>query len=152
MLELLYPLMQAYDSVAIEADVELGGTDQLFNLMLGRAIQSRYGLDSQCALTMPILPGTDGVLRMSKSSGNYIGVSEPPEEQFGKIMRIPDDALGVFYRLLFPSEAEPTGEIIVLNRAGVGLSIPFSRHFCIILRPCYANMPGSSFLATGLQG
>ena len=108
-LELLYPLMQAYDSVAIKADIELGGTDQLFNLMLGRAIQSRYGLEPQCALTMPILPGTDGVQRMSKSSGNYIAVSEPAEEQFGKIMRIPDDALGVYYSLLFPSEPEPSG-------------------------------------------
>ncbi len=116
-LELLYPLMQAYDSVAIESDIELGGTDQLFNLMLGRVIQSRYGMESQCALTMPILPGTDGVKRMSKSTGNYIGVSEPPEEQFGKIMRVPDEAIGVFYELLFPSEPAPSGHPAEQKRA-----------------------------------
>lgn len=106
-LELLYPLMQAYDSVAVLADVELGGTDQLFNLMLGREVQQAYGLAPQVALTMPILPGTDGVARMSKSSGNYIGVNEAPEEQFGKIMSIPDDALGTYYTLLFPDESGP---------------------------------------------
>jgi tyrosyl-tRNA synthetase len=108
-LELLYPLMQAYDSVAVEADVELGGTDQLFNLMLGREIQGRYDMTPQCALTMPILPGIDGVQRMSKSSGNYIGVAEPPEEQFGKTMSIPDEALAIYYELLFPAEKAPTG-------------------------------------------
>lgn len=108
-LELLYPLMQAYDSVAIQADIELGGTDQLFNLMLGREVQQAYGLQPQVALTMPILPGTDGVARMSKSSGNYIGVAEAPEEQFGKIMSIPDEAMRVFYDLLFPAENGPSG-------------------------------------------
>ena len=84
-LELLYPLMQAYDSVALESDVELGGTDQLFNLVLGRDMQPRYGQQGQIAMTMPILPGLDGVRRMGKSLGNYIGVAEAPEEQFGKI-------------------------------------------------------------------
>jgi len=108
-LELLYPLMQAYDSMAIEADIELGGTDQLFNLMLGREVQQAYGQQPQVALTMPILPGTDGVARMSKSSGNYIGVAEPPEEQFGKIMSIPDQAMATFYELLFPGESGPSG-------------------------------------------
>jgi tyrosyl-tRNA synthetase len=108
-LELLYPLMQGYDSVAIAADVELGGTDQLFNLMLGREVQSAYGAAPQVAMTMPILPGTDGVRRMSKSTGNYIGVAEPPEEQFGKVMSVPDDAMALYYRLLFPAEPPPTG-------------------------------------------
>lgn len=108
-LELLYPLMQAYDSVALEADVELGGTDQLFNLMLGREVQQKYGQPAQCAMTMPILPGTDGVRRMSKSTGNYVGVSEDPGEQFGKVMSIPDEAMATWYALLFPSEAGPTG-------------------------------------------
>ena len=108
-LELLYPLMQAYDSVAVQADIELGGTDQLFNLMLGREVQQAYGQTPQVALTMPILPGTDGVARMSKSSGNYIGVAEPAEQQFGKVMRVPDDALGLFYDLLFPGEPGPQG-------------------------------------------
>jgi tyrosyl-tRNA synthetase len=108
-LELLYPLMQAYDSMAIEADIELGGTDQLFNLMLGREVQQAYGQSPQVALTMPILPGTDGVARMSKSSGNYIGVTEAPEEQFGKIMSVPDEAMATFYELLFPAEPSPSG-------------------------------------------
>ena len=106
-LELLYPLMQAYDSVALEADVELGGTDQLFNLMLGREVQEKYGMAAQCAMTMPILPGTDGEQRMSKSAGNYVGVAEPPEEQFGKVMSIPDAAMAGWYELLFPDEPGP---------------------------------------------
>ena len=108
-LELLYPLMQGYDSVAVQADVELGGTDQLFNLMLGREVQQAYGMAPQVALTMPILPGTDGHDRMSKSTGNYVGVTEPPEEQFGKLMSIPDEAMETFYRLLLPGEPGPTG-------------------------------------------
>jgi tyrosyl-tRNA synthetase len=99
-LELLYPLLQAYDSVAVRADVELGGTDQKFNLLLGREIQRAHGQPEQVVLTMPILPGTDGVRRMSKSSGNYIGITEPPDEMYGKTMRIPDDALGTWFTLL----------------------------------------------------
>jgi len=118
-LELLYPLMQAYDSVAIEADIELGGTDQLFNLMLGREVQHAYGMVPQVALTMPILPGTDGVARMSKSSGNYIGVAEAPEEQFGKVMSIPDEAMTTFYELLFPGEPGP-GDAPVLDKRRLG--------------------------------
>ncbi len=108
-LELLYPLMQAYDSVMLEADVELGGTDQLFNLMLGREVQQAYGTRPQVAMTLPILPGTDGVRRMSKSTGNYIGVTEAPEEQFGKVMSVPDAQMPEFYELLFPAEPGPTG-------------------------------------------
>src|SRR5207245_2134952 len=80
MLELLYPLLQGYDSVAVQADVELGGTDQKFNLLLGRDVQRAYGVPEQVVLTMPILPGTDGVRRMSKSLGNYVGVTDPPSE------------------------------------------------------------------------
>jgi tyrosyl-tRNA synthetase len=99
-LELLYPLLQGYDSVAIKADVELGGTDQHFNLLLGREIQQAYGIAPQSILTMPILPGTDGVARMSKSSGNYVGVDEPPEEIFGKVMSIPDEVMPTYYSLL----------------------------------------------------
>ena len=108
-LELLYPLMQAYDSVMLDADVELGGTDQLFNLMLGREVQQAYGARPQVAMTLPILPGTDGVRRMSKSTGNYIGVAEPAEEQFGKVMSIPDAQMKEFYSLLFPREPGPSG-------------------------------------------
>jgi tyrosyl-tRNA synthetase len=106
-LELLYPLLQGYDSVAIEADVELGGTDQTFNLLLGREVQQTYGLAPQSILTMPILPGTDGVQRMSKSTGNYIGVTEPPEEIFGKVMSIPDDVMPLWYSLLTHEPFDP---------------------------------------------
>jgi tyrosyl-tRNA synthetase len=106
-LELLYPLLQGYDSVAIKADVELGGTDQHFNLLLGREIQQAYGVRPQSILTMPILPGTDGVARMSKSSGNYIGVDEPPEEIFGKVMSIPDEVMPTYYSLLTHEEFDP---------------------------------------------
>ncbi len=99
-LELLYPLLQGYDSVAVEADVELGGTDQKFNLLFGRDIQGAYGQKPQSIMTMPILVGTDGTQKMSKSLGNYVGVTEAPEEMFGKLMRIPDEAMAEYYRLL----------------------------------------------------
>jgi tyrosyl-tRNA synthetase len=99
-LELLYPLLQGYDSVAIRSDVELGGTDQKFNLLLAREVQKAYGVDPQSVLTMPILPGIDGLQKMSKSLGNYVGVDEPPEEIYGKLMRVPDDAMGLYYELL----------------------------------------------------
>lgn len=108
-LELLYPLMQAYDSAMVQADVELGGTDQLFNLMLGREIQAAFGQEQQVAMTMPILPGVDGVQKMSKSLGNHIGLTEPPEEQYGRTMSIPDDAMAEWYRLLAPSVPAPGG-------------------------------------------
>src|ERR671926_1206077 len=103
-LELLYPLLQGYDSVAIESDVELGGTDQKFNLLLAREIQRAYGVEPQSVLTMPILPGIDGVQKMSKSLGNYVGVDDPPEEMFGKLMRVPDDAMPLYYALLLDEE------------------------------------------------
>jgi tyrosyl-tRNA synthetase len=103
-LELLYPLLQGYDSVAVSADVELGGTDQKFNLLLGRDIQRAYGLPEQMVLTTPILAGTDGVRRMSKSLGNYIGVTDPPEDMYGKTMSIPDEVLESWYSLLLGSE------------------------------------------------
>jgi tyrosyl-tRNA synthetase len=105
-LELLYPLLQGYDSVAIESDVELGGTDQKFNVLLAREIQKAYGVEPQSVLTMPILPGIDGVQKMSKSLGNYVGVDEPPEEMFGKLMRVPDEAMPVYYRLLLDEEPQ----------------------------------------------
>ena len=99
-LELLYPLLQGYDSVAIDADVELGGTDQKFNLLLGRDIQRHYGRPQQAVMTMPILVGTDGTRKMSKSLGNQIGVTDEPGEMFGKTMAIPDEAMAEYYRLL----------------------------------------------------
>jgi tyrosyl-tRNA synthetase len=103
MLELLYPLLQGYDSVAVEADVELGGTDQKFNLLLARDIQRAYGTPEQVILTMPLLTGTDGVRKMSKSFENYVGVTEPPEEMYGKTMSIPDSSLQSWYELLLGS-------------------------------------------------
>ena len=105
-LELLYPLLQGYDSVAVEADVELGGTDQKFNLLFGRDVQTAYGQKPQSIITMPILVGTDGVQKMSKSLGNYIGVTEAPEEIFGKTMRIPDEAMPEYYRLVLGTEPD----------------------------------------------
>jgi tyrosyl-tRNA synthetase len=103
-LELLYPLLQGYDSVAVEADVELGGTDQKFNLLFGRDIQASYGQAPQSIMTLPILVGTDGVQKMSKSLGNYIGVTDAPEEMFGKVMRVPDEAMPEYYRLVLGDE------------------------------------------------
>jgi tyrosyl-tRNA synthetase len=98
--ELLYPLMQGYDSVAMKADVELGGTDQKFNLLVGRELQKQYGQDPQCILTMPLLEGLDGKEKMSKSLGNYVGIAEPPQEIFGKLMSISDDLMWRYVELL----------------------------------------------------
>jgi tyrosyl-tRNA synthetase len=99
-LELLYPLMQGYDSVAVRADVELGGTDQTFNLLLARDVQRAYGVPEQTILTVPILPGTDGVEKMSKSVGNHIGVTEPPGEIYGRTLSLPDEAMDQWFALL----------------------------------------------------
>jgi tyrosyl-tRNA synthetase len=107
-LELLYPLLQGYDSVAVEADVELGGTDQKFNLLFGRDIQTAYGQPPQSIMTLPILVGTDGTQKMSKSLGNYVGVTDAPEEMFGKVMRVPDEAMPDYYRLVLGAEP-PSG-------------------------------------------
>jgi len=105
--EFLYPLVQGYDSVALEADVELGGTDQKFNLLVGRQLQEDAGQPPQIVLTMPLLEGTDGVNKMSKSLGNYIGINEPGNEIFGKIMRIPDDLMWRYYELLSFAKSLP---------------------------------------------
>src|SRR5918992_587714 len=107
LLELLYPVLQGYDSVAIEADVELGGTDQTFNLLMGRAIQTAYGIPPQSILTMPLLPGTDGVQKMSKSVGNHIGITEPPDQMYGKTLSVPDAALGEWFDLLLGRRPPP---------------------------------------------
>jgi tyrosyl-tRNA synthetase len=124
MLELLYPLLQGYDSVAVRADVELGGTDQKFNLLLGRDVQRAYGQSEQAILTMPILVGTDGVQKMSKSLGNHIGVSDSPEEMYGKTLSIPDEAMDEYYRLLLGRALEggqaPRESKRALARALVG--------------------------------
>jgi tyrosyl-tRNA synthetase len=110
LLELLYPLLQGYDSVAVHADIELGGTDQKFNLLLGRDIQRAYGQSEQAILTMPILVGTDGAQKMSKSLGNQIGVTDEPGEMYGRTMSIPDQAMDDYYRLLLHQEP-PAGEV-----------------------------------------
>jgi tyrosyl-tRNA synthetase len=106
-LELLYPLLQAYDSVAIRADVELGGTDQKFNLLLGRDIQRAYDVPEQVILTLPLLTGTDGEQKMSKSFGNYVGVTDPPGDMYGKTLSIPDASLPSWYELLLGSDPPP---------------------------------------------
>ncbi len=108
MLELLYPVLQGYDSVAVRADVELGGTDQTFNLLMGRAIQAAYQQPQQSILTVPLLAGTDGVQKMSKSLGNHIGVTDAPADMYGKTLSVPDAALGEWYSLLLGA-APPEG-------------------------------------------
>ena len=104
--ELLYPLCQGYDSVALKADVEMGGTDQKFNLLVGRALQSQYDMEPQCILTVPLLEGLDGTRKMSKSYGNYIGIDEPPAEIFGKVMSISDNLMWRYYELLSARTAD----------------------------------------------
>jgi len=114
--EFLYPLFQGYDSVAVRADVEIGGTDQKFNLLMGREVQRAYGQDPQVVLTVPLLEGTDGVRKMSKSLDNFIGLTEPPEEMFGKLMRIPDQLIAKYLRLSTPVDP---GEVDAIER-GLG--------------------------------
>jgi tyrosyl-tRNA synthetase len=109
--ELLYPLTQAYDSVALEADVELGGTDQKFNLLLGRNLQREYEQEAQVCIIMPLLVGTDGVQKMSKSLGNYIGISESPSEMFGKVMSISDELMWRYYELLTDLTTDEIGQM-----------------------------------------
>jgi len=110
-MEFLYPLFQGFDSVAVEADIELGGSDQLWNLMMGRTVQERYGMDPQVALTMPLLVGTDGSKKMSQSLGNYIGVEDDPAEMFGKTMSLPDEAMDHWFRLAADLEPDEVDRI-----------------------------------------
>jgi tyrosyl-tRNA synthetase len=123
LLELLYPVLQGYDSVAVEADVELGGTEQRFNLLFGRDVQTSYGQTPQVIMTMPILPGTDGVRKMSKSLDNYVGVTEPASEIFGKLMSIPDDAMALYWELLL-------GEVLDDSRHPNEAKRDFARRIC----------------------
>ena len=111
--EFLYPLMQGYDSVALKSDLELGGTDQKFNLLVGRALQSEYGQEPQCILTMPLLAGLDGVEKMSKSKGNYIGITEAPNDMFAKLLSINDTMMWTYFTLL---SFRPEAEIAALKR------------------------------------
>jgi tyrosyl-tRNA synthetase len=117
LLELLYPVLQGYDSVAVEADVELGGTDQTFNLLFGRDVQQAHGQAPQAILTMPILPGIDGERRMSKSYGNYVGVTDEPDEMFGKLMSVPDAAMDTYYELLLGEGRDPGVPAVEAKRA-----------------------------------
>jgi tyrosyl-tRNA synthetase len=113
LMEFMYPLLQGFDSVSVEADVELGGSDQLFNLLVGRDLQRDRGQDPQVAVTMPLLEGTDGVQKMSQSLGNYVAVDDPPDEMFGKLMRIPDGLIARYLRL---ATGVPTEEIDAIER------------------------------------
>ncbi len=118
MTEFMYPLLQAYDSVAVEADVEMGGTDQLFNLMMGRQVQERSGQRAQMVLTMPLLLGTDGDKKMSQSLGNYIGLREAPEDMFGKVMSIPDQAMTQWFQLASGLAPEKVDDVVAGLSAG----------------------------------
>jgi tyrosyl-tRNA synthetase len=120
-LELLYPLLQGYDSVAVDSDVELGATDQKFNILLARDVQQAYGKKPQSILTMPILPGTDGQQKMSKSLGNHVGLTEPPDEVFGKLMRVPDSAMPIYYELLLDEPLDTAAPPVESKRRMAGL-------------------------------
>jgi tyrosyl-tRNA synthetase len=120
-LELLYPLLQGYDSVAVDSDVELGATDQKFNILLARDIQQAYGKQPQSILTMPVLPGTDGEQKMSKSLGNHVGLTDPPEEVFGKLMSVPDSAMPLYYELLLDEPLDPEAPPVESKRRMAGL-------------------------------
>jgi tyrosyl-tRNA synthetase len=148
--ELLYPLMQAYDSVAVEADVELGGTDQLYNLLMGRDVMEAYGLEPQVALTVEYLDSWDGT-GMSASRGNYIGLKEAPEQQFGKTMRIPDSLLPQWYRLVMEREDVPgdpfqakleLARFIVRRAWGEDAVGPAEEHFTRVVREGQAPEEG----------
>lgn len=125
--ELLYPVAQAYDSVALRADVELGGTDQLFNLLVGRDLMEKMGLPPQIVMTVPLLPGLDGVEKMSKSLGNYVAVEDPPEEMFGKLMSISDELMWLYWELLTDT---PSSQIAARRkRVAEGLEHPMEVKF-----------------------
>jgi len=141
--ELLYPFAQGYDSVAVEADVEVGGTDQLYNLLMGRDVMTSYGQEPQSVITYELLVGTDGVDKMSKSQGNYVGIDEAPEEQFGKVMSIPDSALDQWWRLCLDAaapETDPMESKLALARGivelyhGTEAANAAERHFTRVVR------------------
>lgn len=132
--EFLYPVMQAYDSVMIKADVEMGGTDQLFNLLAGRDLMDKMGMEPQVALTMPLLEGTDGVRKMSKSYGNYVGLTDEPADMFGKVMSIPDAMIGKYYRLASTLPVDEVDQIDTQLAAGTAdpyaLKQALARNIC----------------------
>lgn len=140
MMELMYPLMQAYDSVALEADVELGGTDQKFNLLVARTIQERYGQEPQVCLIMPLLRGTDGELKMSKSYDNYVGISEPPEEMYGKTLSIPDTLLEEWYTLASGLQGSELEEALTAARDS---PFPAKRRLASLITATYHGEDGA---------
>lgn len=122
MVEFMYPLLQGYDSVAVRADIELGGTDQTFNLLMGRTVMDAYGLTPQCIMTVPLLQGIDGAQKMSKTYGNYVGVDEPAEDMFGKLMSIPDELMITYWTLLTGAGHREVED--VAHRLGTGAYHP----------------------------
>jgi len=140
--ELLYPLMQAYDSVAIRADIEIGATEQKFNLLAGRTIQEAYGMEPQCILTMPVLVGLDGERRMSKSLGNYIGVDEPPREMFGKVMSIPDKVIEQYFLLATECSPEKLAQVSARLKDGRTNPMDLKREVGMMIVDDY-HPPGS---------
>jgi len=135
--EFLYPVAQAYDSVAVEADVEIGGTDQLFNLLAGRELMEKQGMEPQVCLTLPLLEGTDGVQKMSKSYGNYVGLTDPADEMFGKIMSIPDELMGKYYRLCTPLSVEEVDTIEAELSTGTAHPNATKRHLARVIVELY---------------
>src|SRR4029079_18913407 len=126
--EVMYPLVMAYDSVALEADVELGGTDQKFNLLMGRNLQREYGQESQVVMITPLMEGTDGVQKMSKSLGNYIGINEPPQEIFGKVMSISDELMWRYYELCTDLSVPEIAALRETNRNPRDIKVDLAKH------------------------
>jgi tyrosyl-tRNA synthetase len=145
-MEFMYPLLQGYDSVAVEADVELGGTDQLFNLLVGRELQRAWGQEPQVAVTVPLIEGLDGVQKMSQSLGNYVGITEPLEEMFGKLMRIPDELIGKYLRLVARVPSDDIARIEEAMAAGSSKPNDQKRAMARAVVDLYHD-PGSGALA-----
>ena len=164
LLEMLYPVMQGYDSVAVRSDVEIGGTDQKFNLLMGRDIQTAYGQPQQLVMTMPILAGTDGVRKMSKSYGNHVGVTDAPEEMYGKTLSVPDDAMASWYDLVLgravPADLGPRDAKRALARAIVErywdaeAAVRAEQHFdtVFVSKEIPDDVPEAAFSASGGDG
>src|SRR5258705_9537317 len=143
--ELLYPLMQAYDSVVIRADVEIGATEQKFNLLAGRDIQTAYDVEPQVILTLPVLEGLDGVRRMSKSLGNYIGIAEPPKEIYGKVMSLPDKLIERYFRLVTDASSGEIEEVARALRSGDSNPMTWKKALAHRLVRMYHGAPAADF-------
>lgn len=150
-MEFLYPLLQGYDSVAVEADIELGGSDQLWNLMMGRVVQERYGQEPQVAMTMPLLVGTDGAQKMSQSIGNYIGVEDDPSEMFGKTMSVPDGAMGQWFRLAADYDEDAVAKIEAGLSSGELHPNQVKRHLARSIVTLYWGEPAAAEAEAGFD-